>query len=176
MEEETRAAIAKQNGVPAFKRDDVKNGYPLAAVKDPEVCPHCGEQTEFYSAEFIYTTTIGTRAMWVPGGWFCGACPTVIVDEQLIAEGMTINAKFLRVVGVINAKTNDPMYFITWLGQRTLFILDEDEQILEMRTVPEKRESRGEPAPQAKNTRRKKKAKRKQAGQARKQNRSSRKK
>ncbi|MEX2607254.1 MAG: hypothetical protein WD708_07905 [Kiritimatiellia bacterium] len=177
MEGETLKYISEANGVPMFK-GEVKNAYPLTAVKNPEVCPLCGGHTELNTAEFIYSTSIGTRAMWVPGGWFCGACPTVIINQRIIADGMTTKAKFLRVVGVVNSETGSPMYFSTWCGQSTLFILDEDEQILEMRTRTESGENTfgSYVAYKRKAERKQKKSKRKQAGKARKQNRSRKKK
>ncbi|MCC5848207.1 MAG: hypothetical protein JJU29_08940 [Verrucomicrobia bacterium] len=173
MEEETRKALTEYNGVPTFT-GEVKNGYPLTAVKDPSVCPCCGASTEEQTAEFIYATSAGMRLMLVPGGWFCGSCPTVIVDEQLIARGMVVKARFRRVVGVINDKTRDPMYFATWRGEKSVFIIDEDEQIEDLITESEMnamhKSGPPSPAPSIKKERKKKKAKRKQASKARKQN------
>jgi hypothetical protein len=51
-------------------------------------------------AHFIYATDIAPRVMFAPAGYFCTACPTVVVDEHLIATGMKAGYRFRAVVGV----------------------------------------------------------------------------
>ena len=38
--------------------------------------------------------------MFAPAGYFCSACPTVIVGESLIATGLKEGYRFRAVVGV----------------------------------------------------------------------------
>lgn len=51
-------------------------------------------------AHFIYVTKTVTRVMLAPAGYFCTACPTVIIDEDVIASGVTEGHPFRTVVGI----------------------------------------------------------------------------
>ena len=119
--------------------------------------------------------------MFAPAGRFCTSCPTVIVDERMIASGMVVSkAKYRRVAGVLNAESDKPMIFSTWRGKKNVYFLDESEQIENMLTVSEMggpvMSGPRPPPPALREELKKKKAKRKQAQKARKQNRKSRKK
>lgn len=177
MMDVTLRYVAEKNGVSLFE-GEVDHGYPLVGIKDPLLCPTCGGKTAQQTAEFIYTTSTGTRAMYVPAGWFCTSCPTVVVDERMVAKGMVVSkSRFRRVIGVVNAETKDPMYFSTWRGEKPVYFLDENEQIEDMLIESElKTQERLRPhAPpaSARADLQKKKDKRKQARKARKRNRGS---
>ena len=171
MEEATRLWVAEQNGTPCFS-GAVDAAYPLTSVKDKTVCPECGGQTVQHTANFIYTTSAGTRVMFAPAGWFCRKCPTVIIDERLLAKSMTAKVKFQRAIGILDAEQDQPHYFSRWRGEKPIYYLDEEEAIIEMR-VPSELKSRGPgPAPpRIKAEKMRKKSKRKQTRHARKQNR-----
>ena len=72
--------------------------------------------------------------MFAPADYFCTACPTVIVDEHLIARGMKDGYRFRAVVGVDYAGEKQPDYFRTWNGHKPIYILDEDGQVMDLAT------------------------------------------
>lgn len=173
--EEMEAFVFKEAGLPRF-RGDVEHGYPLSRVRNPGICPRCGATTSQQVAEFIYATSLGSRAAIAPAGRFCSDCPTVIVDQQLIANAMVVNGQFFRTVGVLNKETGTPMYFKTWRGEKPIYFLDENEQIEDMRIPSDTGFSAGGPIPRGTSAPRgssagKKKRKRKQAKANRKRNR-----
>jgi hypothetical protein len=80
-------------------------------------------------AHFIYATDTAPRVMFAPAGHFCTACPTVVIDEDLIAGGMKEGYRFRAVVGVDYAGERPPDIFRTWNGQRSIYLLDEGGQV-----------------------------------------------
>jgi hypothetical protein len=85
-------------------------------------------------AHFIYATDTAPRVMFAPAGTFCTACPTVVIDEDLIARGMKEGYRFRAVVGVDYAGEKPPDIFRTWHGQRPIYLLDEDGQVMDVTT------------------------------------------
>jgi len=172
--EEMEAFVVEKAEFPQF-RGEVENGYPLSRVTNPGICPRCGGTTSQKVAEFIYATSWGSRAAIAPAGRFCSNCPTVIVDQHMIAKAMVVDGRFLRTVGVLDIETGNPMYFKTWRGEKPIYFLDENEQIEDMRIPSDAGLSAGGPttpgtsAPRASDG--KKKRKRKQAKAKRKRNR-----
>ena len=83
-------------------------------------------------AHFIYATDIAPRVMFAPAGHFCTACPTVIVDEKLIASGVKDGDRFRAVVGVDYVGKKPPDCFQTWNGHPLAYILDENEQVMDV--------------------------------------------
>jgi hypothetical protein len=70
--------------------------------------------------------------MFAAAGYFCTACPTVIVDESLIAKGMKEGYRFRAVVGVDYAGEKQPDFFKTWNGHECIYILDEDGRVMDL--------------------------------------------
>ncbi|MBI1876180.1 MAG: hypothetical protein HYS05_20125 [Acidobacteria bacterium] len=85
-------------------------------------------------AHFIYATDIAPRVMFAPAGHFCTACPTVVIDEDLIAGGVKEGYRFRAVVGVDYAGEKQPDFFKTWNGRESIYILDEDGQVMDLAT------------------------------------------
>ncbi|MCF7837407.1 MAG: hypothetical protein K9N49_02155 [Candidatus Marinimicrobia bacterium] len=162
--------IVRRTALPLFE-GSVTHGYSKVFSGNTEKCPRCGSPTQQQTAHFIYATDIACRAMLVPAGFFCLACRTVIVDEQMISTGMKAGYRFRRVVGVDHFGKKDPDYFGTWNGEKPTYILDENEQVMDMVVESEMREpgSRLQARPRA--AVKQAKAKRKQADRARRRNR-----
>ena len=79
--------LASASGLPIFK-GTVEHGYGLRFVGSHLRCPRCNAATRQQMAHVIYATDIAPRVMFAPAGYFCADCPTVIVDETLIAKGV----------------------------------------------------------------------------------------
>lgn len=116
--------------------------------------------------------------MLAPAGYFCPACPTVIIDEEMISTGMKGGRRFRRVVGIDYGNEKRMDLFRTWNGEKPTYLLGEDEQIMDMATDselpasdPRAARSRVLPAGGAEKRKRKRKRKRKQARHARRTNR-----
>lgn len=119
--------IGKRSEIPLFK-GSVEHGYAAAHIKDLDCCPRCGGRTERRYANFVYLTQLMLRVMVVPAGHFCTACPSVIVEEDLIIGGISEKRfKYKCTIGLDFDKKKEPEFFKTWDGERRVFIFDEDE-------------------------------------------------
>lgn len=165
-----RKKIIRLSGQPLFD-GSISHGYSKAFTGKTEKCPRCSSPTRQCTANFIYVTGTACRAMLVPAGFFCTACPTVIVDEQLISIAVKAGYRFRRVVGVDYLDKKDPDYFETWNGEKPIYILDEDQQFMDMVLDSEIRASVSQKQSTPRGSAKKNKVKRKQADQARRRNR-----
>ncbi|MEK7685678.1 MAG: hypothetical protein AAB466_09675 [Verrucomicrobiota bacterium] len=116
-------------------RGTIEHAYTQRAVGATLQCPRCHAPTQQHCAEFIYATNRGLRAMLAPAGFFCTACSTVIIDEDLLAKGMKPGFQFQGVVGIDNPDTKEPNLFQTWNGKKPVYIFDEDQQCLGLETL-----------------------------------------
>ena len=164
------AEVARRSGHALFE-DRIRHGYSKVFAGQTDTCPRCNSTTRQYTANFIYATDTACRVMLAPAGYFCKACPTVIVDEQMIAVGMKAGYRFRRVVGVDYFGKQDSAYFGTWNGEKTTYILDENEQIMDMVVDSEMRAPSYVAQPQCRGAAKKAKAKRKQVEKSRRRNR-----
>ena len=134
---ETRPLLVKElahsSGLPIFG-GTVDHGYAMQSIGSHLRCPRCNAATRQQMAHFIYATNIAPRVMFAPAGYFCTACPTVIVDENLIATGMKEGYRFRAVMGVDYAGEKEPDFFKTWNGHESIYILDEDGQVMDLAT------------------------------------------
>ena len=128
---------------------EVEHGYSKAAVESTASCPRCHEPTRQHCAHFVYATDIAARVMLAPAGYFCTQCPTVIVDEEMIAKGMKAGLKFQGVVGIDYGGKRDPSLFRTWNGQKAVLLIDENEQLMGLSTLDSKDIWRESPPPQS---------------------------
>jgi len=127
--------IIKRNQLPLFE-GKVAHGFSKRAVRSTDRCPCCGTATRQCTANFVYATDIAPRAMLAPAGYFCTSCPTVIVDEEMVAKGMKQGYRLRGVVGIDHNKKRLDL-FTTWNGKKTVYILDENQQIKDMATENE---------------------------------------
>jgi hypothetical protein len=112
----------------------IEHAYTKDSVGAADKCPRCGSPTERKVANFVYATDSATRAMWAPAGLFCTACPTVIIDEGIIAAGVKHGFRFRRVVGIDYGGKKRMDVFRTWNGKKPVYVLDENEQFSDLVT------------------------------------------
>ncbi|MGH9766861.1 MAG: hypothetical protein ACREAB_05435 [Blastocatellia bacterium] len=126
-------AITQHSDIPTHS-GDVEHGYSLARVSNPAKCPRCAAPTELRYADFIYATQKGSRIMMAPAGHFCTRCPTVIVDEDLLRQGVSRNFVYRSVIGIECEDKKKGGPFKTWNGKETVVFFDEVEDTMELLT------------------------------------------
>jgi len=133
--------IARINRLPLFE-GSIEHGFSKQAAGSTDKCPRCGAVTRQHNANFVYATDIAPRAMLAPAGYFCSSCPTVIVDEELIAAGMKQGFQYRCVVGIDYGGKKDFEIFRTWNGKKPIYVLDENHQLMDMTAEDELRPQR----------------------------------
>jgi len=121
-------AIEEKTGLSFFK-GTVEHGYTLEKVDDAHICPRCKADTENQYAHYIYSTQAGTRIMMAPAGYFCVDCPTVIINERIVEEGVSGDYRFQGVVAMSH-DGKDFYPFETWNGEKPVYLFDEDQNLL----------------------------------------------
>ena len=120
-----------------YFRGHVEHGYALKKLKTSGQCPRCKAVTTQHYAEFIYATETSPRVLLAPAGYFCTECPTVIINEEMIRNGVIGNFTFQAVLGIEHREGEMPDLFATWNGQKTLYYFDEQENIIDIVTQSE---------------------------------------
>jgi len=164
------AEIASRSGLDLFA-GSIDHGYSKAFAGQTDTCPRCKSPTQQYMANFIYTTDVACRVMLAPAGYFCQVCPSVIVDEKIIAVGAKKGFRYRRVVGIDYFEKKAADYFKTWNGEKPIYILDENEQMMDMVLESEIGAPSASAPVRVRENSKKAKAKRKQADAARRRNR-----
>ena len=131
---EWRQDAAEISGVPLFE-GEVKHGYSLDKVSSAEECPRCQAPTQQHYSNFIYATQKGPRVMSAPAGHFCNQCPTVVVDEDMIKVGIRSEFQFRGILGVHGDDPDQPDLFKTWNGQDAVYIMDEEDPVVDLATL-----------------------------------------
>ena len=67
----------------------IEYAYSRRHAYQTDHCPRCGADTRQQYGNFVYATQIAPRVMFAPAGYFCTECPSVIIDEDLIRNGIT---------------------------------------------------------------------------------------
>ncbi|MCI5122117.1 MAG: hypothetical protein D3908_13190 [Candidatus Electrothrix sp. AUS4] len=101
--------------------------------------------------------------MFAPAGFFCIKCPTVVIDHEMIQQGIDKKFQFRGVVGIDYDEEKEPDLFQTWNGKQATYIFDEDQNLIGLSTSPIKLHSL--------NNKRKNQKRRKIAKQSRRKNR-----
>lgn len=130
--EALRVTASTVSHLPFFEQH-VEHAYALSAVARADQCPRCRAATRQHYAHFIYATTVTPRVMLAPAGYFCKACPTVIIDEEMLQAGMTGGFHFQGVLGIDYEGKHPPDLFRTWNGRETIYVLDEEQAPQEMK-------------------------------------------
>lgn len=133
QKEAFRVAAAEEFDMSLFE-GNVEHGYLLKYVRTEDKCPRCDGETRQQYGNFIYATDIATRVMFAAAGYFCTECPTVIIDEQMIEDGITGDFKFLGILGIDYGETQGPDFFRTWNGKDAIYVFDEDKNPLGIST------------------------------------------
>lgn len=113
----------------------VEHGYSVDAAATRASCPRCHALTRQQYANFIYATQIAPRVMFAPAGYFCTACPTVVVDDALIRPGVSQRFTYQGVVGLDYEGEKPPDLFKTWNGEPTVYLFDEHENPVGLTTT-----------------------------------------
>jgi len=164
------AEAAKKTEMTAFE-GHIEHAYSRRHVHQTEKCPRCSADTRQQYGNFIYATQIATRVMFAPAGYFCKECPSVIIDEDIIRNGITDRRfKYQGVLGIDYGKENEPDFFNTWNGQKSVYIFNEDQQPMGISTY-EPDHSSSQMSPPSNSKERKKKNRRKMANKSRRMNR-----
>jgi len=85
--------LVAQNELPLFM-GEVEHAYTKAAVGEIGVCPRCKSATEKNAPTSSMPQNVASRVMLAPAGYFCSRCPTVIVDESILATSMRPGLQF----------------------------------------------------------------------------------
>lgn len=121
-------SMTEKTGIPHF-RGTVKHGWDLDRVQDPLRCPRCKKEAIPHYANFVYATQIAPRTMFAPAGVFCTQCPTVIINQDMIANGVANpRFKYQGVLGMSSHEDGSFIHFETWNGSTSVYLFDEDER------------------------------------------------
>ena len=106
-------------------------------VKKLGHCPRCKAETRQQYADFIFATiNDGPEELFLPAGYFCTSCATVIIDQALIKKAIDEEIPYRCVIGVgFDPESGKPGLFKTWNGKETLYIIDKQNQITGMETM-----------------------------------------
>ncbi len=122
------AEAVKKSDITAYE-GHIEHAYSRRHAYQPETCPRCGADTQQQYGNFIYATQIATRVMFAPAGYFCTECPSVIIDEDIIRNGITDRRfRFQGVLGIDYGEERKPDLFKTWNGQESVYVFNEDQQ------------------------------------------------
>jgi hypothetical protein len=121
----------------------VEHGYAIDTVATPAFCPRCQAATQQQYANFIYATQRAPRVMFAPAGYFCTVCPTVVIDEALIRQGVIPPFTYQGVLGIDHKGEPHPDFFKTWNGSKTVYIFDEDQHPIGLATAAHLKSSAG---------------------------------
>ena len=126
--EEFFAEAVKKSDITAYE-GHIEHAYSRRHAYQTEKCPRCGADTRQQYGNFIYATQIAARVMFAPAGYFCTECPSVIIDEDIIRNGITDRRfRFQGVLGIDYGKERKPDLFSTWNGQESVYVFNEDQQ------------------------------------------------
>jgi hypothetical protein len=128
--------LAEQADIPMFE-GTVEHFYDLAFVGASERCPRCNAPTRQQYANWVYATDSTPRAMAAPAGYFCTKCPTVIVDQTILAHGVTRGYKYVQVIGLTSDDNQEFQDFTTWNGQKPVYLFDENQNPTGLATMAE---------------------------------------
>lgn len=105
-------------------------------VKKISLCPRCKAETRQQYADCIFATADGPEELFLPAGYFCTACATVIIDQTIIRDAIDESIPYRCVIGVgFDSESGKPGLFKTWNGKETLYIVDKQNQITGMETT-----------------------------------------
>lgn len=124
-QQDLESTVSTLSDIPAYQ-GRVRHGYSLDAVKDHQECPRCQAPTRRHYANFIYATQVAPRVMLAPAGYFCTQCPTVVIDEDMLQQGIKRRFRYQGVLGLdYKHRPQEPDLLKTWNGKPTIYIFDE---------------------------------------------------
>ena len=169
--EEFFAEAVKKSDITAYE-GHIEHAYSRRHAYQTEKCPRCGADTRQQYGNFIYATQIAARVMFAPAGYFCTECPSVIIDEDIIRNGITDRRfRFQGVLGIDYGKERKPDLFSTWNGQESVYVFNEDQQPMGISTYEPDHSGPQILLPSPKKKQQRKKSRRKIANKSRRMNR-----
>lgn len=124
--------LSDKDSFPKFE-GEVKHAYELQFVNGLITCPRCRSKTMQYFSDFAYATQTKPNIAFVPAGFFCVECPTVIIDQELIRMSVGMNFQFRGVFGIY-IKNKKLELFETWNGSKAVYIYDDGQNVVGLRT------------------------------------------
>ncbi len=125
--------IKKTSSIPIYDKE-VLNGYSLSFAKTTSTCPECHGSLQQHYAQFIYTDGMGARNNVSPSGYFCGDCPTVVIDEHQLSQSVSRGIQYKAVFGV-ESQSKGLSLFKTWNGRKPTAVMDEHQNIVDFGTL-----------------------------------------
>jgi len=104
---------------------ELESVYSLEFAGGTEVCPRCGGALEGRPARFIYGTNESACTSLAPAGYFCKACPSAVVDVEMVRKSAKPGLVFGGILG-LQGPGNDPILFKTWNEGQIILILNDD--------------------------------------------------
>lgn len=128
-------SISKKGGISIFK-GKIENGFSLAKVKSTDICPMCSGKIVQHYADFVYSNGETSRVNTSPFGYFCGSCPSVVIDVKRLSNALPDGVEFHGIGGVSTTR-DGLMLFKLWNNEKPIYILDEDQHFVGMTTRTE---------------------------------------
>lgn len=117
-------SIAGESNLPLFT-GKINNAYDLGEIDDAKICPRCSAPTRQQYANWVYATNSTPRALVAPAGYFCTKCPTVVIDQKMLRQGVTRGYRYVQVIGLTNESGKGFHGFTTWNGVKPIYLFDE---------------------------------------------------
>lgn len=137
------AELAEESGQ-TFFIGKIENGYSLQSARHPDQCPQCQSPTKTHMASLIYATDQGPRVLTTRGVHFCTACPTVIVDEDMVERSIAEEFEYRGLLGLDFDGKAEPCFFQYWNEQEMILVVDQETGLMEL--VPKSELNLSKPA------------------------------
>ena len=125
-QDELRKAVVKLGDIPFFE-GEVEHFYTFKYTKQVHQCPRCGGLLQQRYANWIYAVMSGKqRIMLTSAGYFCPKCPTVIIDEEEIKDGIVGNYKYREIIS-IQYENGDVSGIETLNGKEVIAMIHDEE-------------------------------------------------
>ncbi len=123
---ETIESFAAHTGNFGVFKGKIENAYESDFLGYKDKCPVCEHKTEQMYSGFVYATQTRSRVASGPCGHFCSNCSTVIIDDDLIRQAVSIGYKYGGTVA-IETGYGDTILFKRFNGKKPTYVLGEDE-------------------------------------------------
>ena len=127
--------FSEEMGIPFFE-GKIEYGYDLDKVNSKEICPKCNEKLHQRYSNLIYSNGEDLRVSTSPFGYFCEACPTVVIDVRTLSNSLPDGISFYGIAGV-DVSGKGLMLFELWNDEKPVFILDENKNMIGVTTKSE---------------------------------------
>jgi hypothetical protein len=105
----------------------IEHAYESDFTGYTDHCPRCNAPTKQMYSGFVYATQTKPRVMTAPAGHFCTQCPTVIIDDRILRNGVSGTVKYGGTCALETGYHDHPLIFATFNGEKPVYILDDGE-------------------------------------------------